>query len=112
MYLFLATSLLENEPIKELATREVAGSVWKQSSRIADKYYQPGKFTTFAAYEWTSTPDNRNMHRNVIFRDSKQSAGSSLLLPSIRIIPRTSGAGWTPSARQASKCWRSRTTPT
>ena len=41
-------------------------------SAIADKYYQPGKFTTFVAYEWTSTPDNRNMHRNIIFKDSKK----------------------------------------
>ena len=46
-----------------------SGSRW---SPIADKYYQPGKFTTFAAYEWTSTPDNRNMHRNIIFKDSKK----------------------------------------
>ena len=51
---------------------EVAGGIWKQVIAIADKYYQPGKFTTFAAYEWTSTPDNRNMHRNIIFKDSKK----------------------------------------
>jgi hypothetical protein len=37
-----------------------------------DKYYRPGKFTTFVAYEWTSTPQNRNMHRNLIFKDSKK----------------------------------------
>ena len=48
----------------------MAGTVWKQVVAIADKYYQPGKFTTFAAYEWSSTPDNRNMHRNIIFKDS------------------------------------------
>ena len=41
-------------------------------SAIADKYYQPGKFTTFVAYEWSSTPDNRNLHRNIIFKDSKK----------------------------------------
>ena len=50
----------------------MAGNVWKQFVTIADKYYQPGKFTTFVAYEWTSTPDNRNMHRNIIFKDSKK----------------------------------------
>lgn len=72
VYLFLGTSLLKNEPIQELVNPEVAGSVWKQVISIADKYYQPGKFTTFVAYEWTSTPDNRNMHRNIIFKDSKR----------------------------------------
>ena len=72
VYLFLGASMIKNEPIQELSSPEVAGSVWKQVVSIADKYYQPGKFTTFAAYEWTSTPDNRNLHRNIIFKDSKK----------------------------------------
>ncbi len=72
IYLFLGASLLKNEPIKELLDPEVAGGIWKQTVAIADKYYQPGKFTTFAAYEWTSTPNNSNMHRNVIFKDTKK----------------------------------------
>jgi hypothetical protein len=72
VYLLLGTSMIKGEPIKELVSPEVAGGVWKQVVAIADKYYQPGKFTTFAAYEWTSTPDNRNMHRNIIFKDSKK----------------------------------------
>ena len=72
IYLFLGASLLKNEPIKELTDPQVAGSVWRQTVAIADKYYQPGKFTTFAAYEWTSTPNNSNMHRNVIFKDTKK----------------------------------------
>jgi hypothetical protein len=72
VYLFLGTSMIDNKPIKELLSPEVAGSVWKENVAIADKYYKPGKFTTFASYEWTSTPDNCNMHRNVFFRDSKK----------------------------------------
>ncbi len=71
VYLFLATSII-TEPIKELLAPEVAGSVWKSVVEAADKYYQPGKFTTFAAYEWSSTPDNRNLHRNIIFKDTKK----------------------------------------
>jgi hypothetical protein len=72
VYLFLGASLLKKEPIKELIDPAVAGDVWKQTVAIADKYYQPGKFTTFAAYEWSSTPNNRNLHRNVIFKDTKK----------------------------------------
>ena len=72
IYLFLGASILKNEPIKELLDPQVAGSIWKDTVAIADKYYQPGKFTTFAAYEWTSTPNNSNMHRNVIFKDTKK----------------------------------------
>jgi hypothetical protein len=72
IYLWLLASGTENKPITELTTPAVAGSVWKEVVSIADKYYQPGKFTTFAAYEWSSTPNNRNMHRNIIFKDSKK----------------------------------------
>ena len=71
VYLFLATSII-TEPITELTSPEVAGSVWKRVVEIADKYNQPGKFTTFAAYEWSSTPDNRNLHRNILFKDTKK----------------------------------------
>ena len=71
VYLFLATSII-TEPVTELISPEVAGSVWKRVVEIADKYNQPGKFTTFAAYEWSSTPDNRNLHRNILFKDTKK----------------------------------------
>ena len=71
VYLFLATSII-TEPIKELVSPDVVGSVWKRVVEAADKYYQPGKFTTFAAYEWSSTPDNRNLHRNILFKDTKK----------------------------------------
>ncbi len=72
VYLFLASSILRKTPIKELSGPDVAGTTWKRIVAIADKYYQPGKFTTFPAYEWSSTPQNRNLHRNLIFKDSKR----------------------------------------
>src|SRR5262245_36934171 len=72
VFQWLAGSLAKAEPIKELLDPKVAGTVWQENIAIADKYYQPGKFTTFVAYEWTSAPNSRNMHRNVIFKDSKK----------------------------------------
>src|SRR5262245_1505551 len=71
VFQWIAGSLAKHEPIKELLSPEIAGSVWKKNIGIADQYYKPGKFTTFAAYEWTSAPNSRNMHRNVIFKDTK-----------------------------------------
>ena len=71
LFQWIAGSLAKREPIKELLDPAVAGSVWKKNNDIADKYYKPGKFTTFAAYEWTAAPDFQNMHRNVFFKDSK-----------------------------------------
>jgi Protein of unknown function (DUF3604) len=37
--------------------------------KAARDHYQPGRFTTFAGFEWTAAPQAANMHRNVIFRD-------------------------------------------
>ena len=49
---------------------EISRSVWSDIVATADAHYEPGKFTTFPAYEWTSNPDMRNLHRVVLFRDS------------------------------------------
>src|SRR6185437_11181802 len=39
-------------------------SAWQREVDIANRTYEPGKFTTFIAYEWTAGA----LHRNVIFR--------------------------------------------
>jgi len=49
-------------------------SAWGRIIDAVDKYNQPGVFTAFHGFEWTSTPDLRNLHRNVIFRDGAQEA--------------------------------------
>jgi hypothetical protein len=42
---------------------------WAKYVKVANKYNNPGKFTTLIAFEWTSIPNGRNMHRNVFFRN-------------------------------------------
>jgi uncharacterized protein DUF3604 len=71
VFQWLAASLGKNEPITELLTPAIKESIWKQTIEIADEYNKPGKFTAFVSYEWTSMPNNQNLHRNVFFRDSK-----------------------------------------
>lgn len=67
---FLAVvKLLSSPPVKALMSPKVAGTVWKENNDIANAANEPGKFTAFCSYEWTSMPDNRNLHRNVFFRD-------------------------------------------
>ena len=70
VFQWLAKSLGTGEPIKELLSPDITENIWKQTIAAADKYNKPGKFTAFVSYEWTSMPNNRNMHRNVFFRDS------------------------------------------
>lgn len=43
-------------------------SVWQDAIAAADRHYAPGTLTTFAAYEYTSTFQGGNLHRNVFFR--------------------------------------------
>ena len=50
---------------------ETSVSAWKDVIvAAAEEHYEPGVFTTFVAFEWTSAPGGGNMHRNVIFRDT------------------------------------------
>jgi len=55
-------------PIKEFLTGDYRPVNWQHEIDAAEKYYKPGKFTTFAAYEWTAMVNSANLHRNVIFR--------------------------------------------
>jgi hypothetical protein len=56
----------ETPPIMKEAAKAADG--WNVEMRAANANYQPGKFTTFVAYEWTSSPGQGiHMHRNVIF---------------------------------------------
>ena len=82
IYLWLGYTVVDNKPIKELVDPQVAGTVWKEVVATADQFNKPGKFTAFCAYEWTSTPDNRNMHRNVFFKDCAK-------VPRCRSVPLT-----------------------
>ena len=71
-FLFAMQSAAGSGKYPEGYTPDAIRNVWKDIVAYADKYYKPGKFTTFAAFEWSSMPDGDNLHRNVIFRDTKK----------------------------------------
>ncbi len=68
VFLYLL-SLTSKPPIKAFMAPQVAVPIWKENVKIAEENNQPGKFTAFCSYEWTSMPNNRNLHRNIFFRD-------------------------------------------
>ena len=57
--------------------------VWDSVVEAAEKYNEPGKFTAFIGYEWTSLVKGNNLHRVVIYRDNGDKAG--------RVLPYTLG---------------------
>jgi hypothetical protein len=62
-------SILTSKPMPEYVKPKMLSDNWKKYVDVANKFNKPGEFTTLIAYEWTSIPNGRNMHRNVFFRN-------------------------------------------
>ena len=51
---------------------------WARTVEAAEKYNEPGRFTAFIGYEWTSLVRGNNMHRVVVYRDGGDIGGQTV----------------------------------
>lgn len=70
---WMAAMQARKDPFKG-QEQQLAAPIWKQYTGLAEKYNEPGRFSTIIGYEWTSGPQGNNLHRNVLFRDGKDRA--------------------------------------
>lgn len=63
--------ILEPDNKPPMPSAEYRRTIWAEVAATADRHNEPGKFTAFTGYEWTSMIDGNNLHRCVIFEDSQ-----------------------------------------
>ncbi len=75
----MITAQSNNKVPAAMKDPKLARSVWQKNTAIMEKYNEPGRFTAFIGYEWTSNAGGGdNLHRNVIYRDGKALADMAI----------------------------------
>jgi len=67
-----------NNPLTDPA---LTRSVWEEIIDHAENHDEPGRFTAFIGYEWSSAPAGNNLHRVVVMRDDATAAKQVLPFP-------------------------------
>ena len=58
-------------PDPDLYNDEINSEVWNAIMEAADRHNEPGKFTAFMGWEWSSTPHGNNLHRVVVLKEGR-----------------------------------------
>lgn len=76
----MAQRWLASDPtlLDEVNQPAVIAESWRANLDAADRHNEPGKFTALVGWEYTSTPDGANLHRNVITDLSGEAAKAFL----------------------------------
>jgi len=66
--------LNSNRTYEDLDQPEVNASIWREAVEITERHNEPGAFTSFIGWEWTSTPAGKNLHRVVFMPEGAEVA--------------------------------------
>ncbi|MHC5051499.1 MAG: DUF3604 domain-containing protein, partial [Planctomycetota bacterium] len=64
-----------------IGSRKMQRSIWDRAIAAAERFNEPGRFTAFIGFEWTSINNMQNpsnLHRVIIFRDGARRASEVL----------------------------------
>jgi len=65
------------KPDPPFESGDIVRDAWRDYTALADRYYEPGRFTAMIGYEYT-TRGGFNLHRNVLFRGDASEANQTL----------------------------------
>ncbi|MGB5390983.1 MAG: DUF3604 domain-containing protein, partial [Thermoanaerobaculia bacterium] len=69
----------EGTPMPDvLVDKRLTQSIWAKNNAAAEKYNEPGRFTAFIGYEWSSNAGGNNLHRVVMYRDASDKANQMI----------------------------------
>ncbi|RYH07185.1 DUF3604 domain-containing protein [Tropicimonas sp. IMCC6043] len=57
-----------------LADTSLQQTMWQRVTEAAERHNQPGAFSAFIGFEWSTAPDGNNLHRVIMMRDGKDEA--------------------------------------
>jgi Protein of unknown function (DUF3604). len=66
----IAATVNSGTPYEDLNSLEMQKPVWHGTVDAAERHNDPGNFTSFIGWEWSSIPDGANLHRIVFMKEN------------------------------------------
>ena len=78
-YYAMVNMIATGEPLPAVLTNErLTRSIWERNNAAAEAFNEPGRFTAFIGYEWSSNVGGNNLHRVVLYRDGEAKANKMI----------------------------------